>query len=105
MTQLVAGHLNIQQDTIPELNPSYRLLLGPGPCNVDPRILRIAPAPTWSTLRQNSVLRWKQMSLTRHLEIPQEPKYLLPPSRKPLQVCCNRWRSWSVSPMYMVRSL
>ncbi len=45
MTQLVAGHLNIQQDTIPELNPSYRLLLGPGPCNVDPRILRIASAP------------------------------------------------------------
>src|SRR6266513_102970 len=45
MTQLVAGHLNIQQDTLPELNPSYRLLLGPGPCNVDPRILRIASAP------------------------------------------------------------
>src|SRR2546426_2242010 len=45
MTQLVAGHLNIQQDTIPELNPTYRLLLGPGPCNVDPRILRIASAP------------------------------------------------------------
>lgn len=45
MTQLVAGHLSIQHDTIPELNPSYRLLLGPGPCNVDPRILRIASAP------------------------------------------------------------
>jgi len=45
MTQLAAGHLKIQQDTIPELNPSYRLLLGPGPCNVDPRILRIASAP------------------------------------------------------------
>src|SRR5438094_7262248 len=45
MTQLVAGHLNIQQDTIPELNPSYRLLLGPGPCNVDPRVLRVASAP------------------------------------------------------------
>ena len=45
MTQLVAGHLNIQHDTIPELNPSYRLLLGPGQCNVDPRILRIASAP------------------------------------------------------------
>jgi alanine-glyoxylate transaminase/serine-glyoxylate transaminase/serine-pyruvate transaminase len=45
MTQLAAGHLKFQQDTIPELNPSYRLLLGPGPCNVDPRILRIASAP------------------------------------------------------------
>ncbi len=45
MTQLVAGHLSIQHGTIPELNPSYRLLLGPGPCNVDPRILRIASAP------------------------------------------------------------
>jgi alanine-glyoxylate transaminase / serine-glyoxylate transaminase / serine-pyruvate transaminase len=45
MTQLAAGHLKIEQDTIPELNPSYRLLLGPGPCNVDPRILRIASAP------------------------------------------------------------
>src|SRR5205085_3944531 len=45
MTQLTAGHLKIQQDTIPELNPSYRLLLGPGPCNVDPRILRITAAP------------------------------------------------------------
>src|SRR5438477_424284 len=45
MTQLAAGHLKIQQDTIPELNPSYRLLLGPGPCNVDPRVLRITLAP------------------------------------------------------------
>src|SRR5438034_2124593 len=45
MTQLAAGHLKIQQDTIPELNPSYRLLLGPGPSNVDPRILRITLAP------------------------------------------------------------
>ena len=45
MTQLTAGHLKIQQDAIPELNPSYRLLLGPGPCNVDPRILRITAAP------------------------------------------------------------
>ncbi len=45
MTQLAAGHLKIQQDAIPELNPSYRLLLGPGPCNVDPRILRITAAP------------------------------------------------------------
>src|SRR5947208_6790244 len=45
MTQLAAGHLKIQQDTIPEINPSYRLLLGPGPCNVDPRVLRVASAP------------------------------------------------------------
>ena len=45
MTQLVAGHLKIRQDAVPELNPSYRLLLGPGPCNVDPRILRITAAP------------------------------------------------------------
>lgn len=45
MTQLAAGHLKIRQDAVPELNPSYRLLLGPGPCNVDPRILRITAAP------------------------------------------------------------
>ncbi|HBE27823.1 MAG TPA: alanine--glyoxylate aminotransferase [Ktedonobacter sp.] len=45
MTQLAAGHLKISQDAVPELNPSYRLLLGPGPCNVDPRILRITAAP------------------------------------------------------------
>src|SRR5213082_425413 len=45
MTQLVAGHLKVSQETLPELNPSYRLLLGPGPCNVDPRVLRLASAP------------------------------------------------------------
>jgi alanine-glyoxylate transaminase/serine-glyoxylate transaminase/serine-pyruvate transaminase len=45
MTQLIAGYVDIRQETIPELNPSYRLLLGPGPCNVDPRILRITAAP------------------------------------------------------------
>src|SRR5438067_10954654 len=45
MAQLAAGHLKIQQDTVPELNPAYRLLLGPGPCNVDPRIMRITLAP------------------------------------------------------------
>src|SRR5436305_1698890 len=39
MAQLLAGHLTISQDTVSELNPSYRLLLGPGPCNVDPRVL------------------------------------------------------------------
>ena len=45
MAQMIAGKLTIQEDTIAELNPTYRLLLGPGPCNVDPRILRIASAP------------------------------------------------------------
>src|SRR5207237_7793097 len=45
MTQLVEGHVKVSQETLPELNPSYRLLLGPGPCNVDPRILRMASAP------------------------------------------------------------
>jgi len=45
MAQMIAGKLTIQQDTIAELNPTYRLLLGPGPCNVDPRILRITAAP------------------------------------------------------------
>ena len=45
MAQLIAGHVTISQDTIPELNPTYRLLLGPGPCNVDPRVLRMASAP------------------------------------------------------------
>src|SRR3989442_10714820 len=51
MTQLMTGDPSInrgsttQKNILPELNPSYRLLLGPGPCNVDPRILRIASAP------------------------------------------------------------
>src|SRR5712691_10339431 len=45
MTQLALGHVKTQQESIPELNPSYRLLLGPGPCNADARILRIASAP------------------------------------------------------------
>lgn len=45
MTQLVMGKSVTNEHTLPELNPSYRLLLGPGPCNVDPRILRIASAP------------------------------------------------------------
>lgn len=45
MAQLLAGHLTISQDTVSELNPSYRLLLGPGPCNVDPRVLRMTAAP------------------------------------------------------------
>ncbi|GAC1657904.1 MAG: alanine--glyoxylate aminotransferase family protein [Ktedonobacteraceae bacterium] len=45
MTQLLHRQMTIQQNTLPELNPSYRLLLGPGPCNADPRILRLASAP------------------------------------------------------------
>lgn len=45
MTQLVKGHVETHQEHLPELNPTSRLLLGPGPCNVDPRILRIASAP------------------------------------------------------------
>src|SRR5438105_14361166 len=45
MAQMIMGHVETQRDTIPELNPTYRLLLGPGPCNVDPRILRMASAP------------------------------------------------------------
>src|SRR5260370_8799661 len=45
MTQLVMGRSITYENTLPELNPSYRLLLGPGPCNVDPRILRMASAP------------------------------------------------------------
>ena len=45
MAQLVMGQSKTYEHTLPELNPSYRLLLGPGPCNVDPRILRVASAP------------------------------------------------------------
>lgn len=45
MAQLVMGKSEVYQNALPEINPSYRLLLGPGPCNVDPRILRIASAP------------------------------------------------------------
>src|SRR6266487_1448172 len=45
MTQLIMGTSETYETTLPELNPTYRLLLGPGPCNVDPRILRIASAP------------------------------------------------------------
>src|SRR5437016_923282 len=45
MTQLVMGKSEAFETTLTELNPSYRLLLGPGPCNVDPRILRMASAP------------------------------------------------------------
>ena len=45
MTLLAEGHVKVSQQALPELNPSYRLLLGPGPCNVDPRVLRLASAP------------------------------------------------------------
>lgn len=45
MAQLIMGHTQTHEYTLPELNPTYRLLLGPGPCNVDPRVLRIASAP------------------------------------------------------------
>jgi alanine-glyoxylate transaminase/serine-glyoxylate transaminase/serine-pyruvate transaminase len=45
MTQLAMGKAEIYKNTFPELNPSYRLLLGPGPCNVDPRVLRVSSAP------------------------------------------------------------
>ena len=45
MTQLAMGKVEIHKNTFPELNPSYRLLLGPGPCNVDPRVLRVTSAP------------------------------------------------------------
>src|SRR5258707_10457297 len=67
MAQLLAGHLAISQDTVSELNPPYRLLLGPGPCNVDPRILRVTSAPQLGHLDPQmfklleetaSLLRW-----------------------------------------------
>jgi len=45
MTQLVMGTSATRESSLLEINPSYRLLLGPGPCNVDPRVLRIASAP------------------------------------------------------------
>ena len=45
MAQMVMGQSKMYENTLTELNPSYRLLLGPGPCNVDPRVLRIASAP------------------------------------------------------------
>jgi alanine-glyoxylate transaminase/serine-glyoxylate transaminase/serine-pyruvate transaminase len=45
MTQVIQGKVEFTPYTAPEINPPYRLLLGPGPCNVDPRILRISSAP------------------------------------------------------------
>lgn len=34
-----------KEASLSELHPPYRLLLGPGPCNVDPRVLQIGAAP------------------------------------------------------------
>ncbi len=45
MAQATVDRTARQQGTLAELNPTYRLLLGPGPCNVDPHILRITSAP------------------------------------------------------------
>ena len=45
MAQVIQGKIEFTPYTKPEINPPYRLLLGPGPCNVDPRILRISSAP------------------------------------------------------------
>lgn len=45
MAQVIQGKVEFTPYTAPEINPPYRLLLGPGPCNVDPRILRLASAP------------------------------------------------------------
>lgn len=45
MAPLIMGHMHINEHAPAEFNPSYRLLLGPGPCNVDPRVLRLAAAP------------------------------------------------------------
>ncbi len=73
MAQLLAGHLTISENTIAELNPPYRLLLGPGPCNVDPRVLRVSAAPQlghldpelFSILEETvQMLRW--MSQTKN---------------------------------------
>jgi len=45
MAPLILGHTHLDEHAPAELNPPYRLLLGPGPCNVDPRVLRLASAP------------------------------------------------------------
>jgi alanine-glyoxylate transaminase/serine-glyoxylate transaminase/serine-pyruvate transaminase len=45
MAQMIMGSVSVQENALPEINPTYRLLLGPGPCNVDPRVLRVASAP------------------------------------------------------------
>ena len=45
MAQAITDTTRITDILKTELNPPYRLLLGPGPCNVDPRVLRVASAP------------------------------------------------------------
>jgi alanine-glyoxylate transaminase/serine-glyoxylate transaminase/serine-pyruvate transaminase len=45
MNRPLPGQAAVTQETLSELHPPYRLLLGPGPCNVDPRVLRAAAAP------------------------------------------------------------
>src|SRR5579875_2181305 len=45
MAQVVQGKVEFTPYASTEVNPHYRLLLGPGPCNVDPRVLRLASAP------------------------------------------------------------
>src|SRR5579884_3042851 len=45
MAQVVQGKVEFTPFASSEVNPHYRLLLGPGPCNVDPRVLRLASAP------------------------------------------------------------
>ncbi|HEX7735049.1 MAG TPA: alanine--glyoxylate aminotransferase family protein [Ktedonobacteraceae bacterium] len=45
MAQVMTDNTNMHTIPTAELNPPYRLLLGPGPCNVDPRVLRAASAP------------------------------------------------------------
>jgi alanine-glyoxylate transaminase/serine-glyoxylate transaminase/serine-pyruvate transaminase len=45
MTQVTTGSNTITQPSISELNVPNRLLLGPGPSNVDPRVLLSSAAP------------------------------------------------------------
>uniref|UniRef100_UPI002ACC24ED pyridoxal-phosphate-dependent aminotransferase family protein n=1 Tax=Thermogemmatispora sp. TaxID=1968838 RepID=UPI002ACC24ED len=45
MTASSLDQASLTQDGFSELHPPYRLLLGPGPCNVDPRVLLAAAAP------------------------------------------------------------
>jgi alanine-glyoxylate transaminase / serine-glyoxylate transaminase / serine-pyruvate transaminase len=50
MTQLSTEKPTDKKGLVSKLNPPYRLLLSPGPCNVDPRVLRMASAPQLSHL-------------------------------------------------------
>ena len=45
MTQAITNETQKKHALDTELNLPYRLLLGPGPCNVDPRVLQAASAP------------------------------------------------------------